>query len=660
MPDWPVLPEPCAAPFQVPALLLSSVPFPALLLAAGALVTYPKDKPASDYAPSAEGLDVPMGWGITYTGFLPAGRLRQEFTAAQQMAASRHADFQRFSDSMDPALLFRGVTNVSEPVYRVRVLWGEPPSPTEVENWWQPKDGCFNDRPEEFPVPLIMSSACEVDFLRVATIGGHRVVLAAAVRKEMHVAPIDGASEAIIAAASAAVHLKSLGLPVADCVVPFLLSNGQLEQHGAVYLLEACFPCAVLTTPVLDPSSAEGPAQIAAARWAMMAMADKTAELLKALPLSSGGGEGASASASGGGGQGGSDASAKAKAAAPPTPAIVLRTRPYFIKENVLDLVGNSMQHAIVHQLHVFARLAGTAAEKVTVAPVTVLMQAPDMDDDRYDDDSGAEEDILDWKEKNALVFPLMQGFQSCVPLPGEEGAEHRPAVLAALKAALQALHAAGVVHMDLYPANILWRIKEPGQKEGQKQEEKAGAADGAAAGGAAGAGSSGGSGKAAGPASVEVRLIDMDAALFIGQRIPSKAPRIVEKNGRTDSYHPKLFQKDELKRPGLAEPLYDWWHFALLERDDCPFAKIFSGYGEGEYYTLSSWCKEHKSEVLARVEELVARAEEAAVQLKAGSSSSSSADGQLAGSGPAAVKMREGEAMLVEEEEEKKEKKGD
>jgi len=135
-------------------------------------------------------------------------------------------------------------------------------------------------------------------------------------------------------------------------------------------------------------------------------------------------------------------------------------------------------------------------------------------------------------EEADGHGLSLLVGYSDGVPAPGDP---LRPAVLAALRAALRRVHRAGIVHLDLFPGNILWA--RLGETEG-------------------------------GGASVPLRLVDFDAALEVGQRVPPAAPTIVERNGHPGSYHPDLFEDNACARVD-----FDWWHFCLLEDDGCPFA---------------------------------------------------------------------------------------
>jgi serine/threonine protein kinase len=164
-----------------------------------------------------------------------------------------------------------------------------------------------------------------------------------------------------------------------------------------------------------------------------------------------------------------------------------------------------------------------------------------------------------------AEAFPMLVGYTDGVPARGDP---LRPAVLAALRAALRRVHRAGIVHLDLFPGNILWA--HLGETEG-------------------------------GGASVSLRLIDFDAALEVGQRVPLTASTIVERNGHTGSYHPGLFEVNARARVD-----FDWWHFCLLEDDDCPFAH--------EHAALPAWLDGAgmRARLLARVAEEVALESEA------------------------------------------------
>jgi len=519
-----------------------------------------KKKAASGFALAKSGLDAPVGWMLAAAVFMPEGRIADEVTAATAEAAEAAGEtaaeagddgapcaFSAFRAGLDligGLALSRSLETLPEKP--LQVTWDE-----DVQRWWPNVVSAglssTSERPETFPVPLVLGSACEVDFLRKVILGegaGRQVaVVAVAELKNSCYSPLNGVPQALVAAFSAAVDLRSKGLPAAQCVVPFLSSNGALEQYGAAYLLEPNLPCAALTTPVLDLSDADGQRSAEAARWAFRRMADSTTALLQELRR-------APATAD--------DAADAADAAAPgakSAPAPALDVSRYHVKAP-LHFVGRSVEQSVLQQLRVFERLRRSPAAGSVVLPAAVLMQDPTAAiqaaaDARAAGASGKVESAPHaaraWQRTLAVAFPMLEGFSTGIP---DVSDPRRPAVLAALRNALRRVHRAGVVHLDLFPGNILWA---------------------SGAGGAGSAGSAGDAGNAgdAGGAGVALRLIDFDAALEVGQRVPALARDIVERNGHKGSYHPGLFVAGAHAQAG-----FDWWHFCLLADGDCPFAR--------------------------------------------------------------------------------------
>lgn len=506
---------------------------------------YSKDKAASAFSlsTSKEGLDVPMGWGMAVSAYLPPGRVRTEVELARSEAAAGSEQYLAFAQEMrffEGLPLCRSLSRVEESV--IQDSWG-----TNLPKWW-PNDACENARPESLPFPLLLGKSCKVDYVRVGSVGAHQFVTAVGELKNSDLAPLDGAPQAVIAAMSAAAHMRAHGLSPHDCVVPFFMSNGQLEQHGAVFLLEPCMPSAVMTSPVLDVSDPDGRRRVSAARWACRRMAERTHALLQAHFS----GPAAAAPA------------ARLEPAAGVDAVAALDTSKYLFKRP-LDLVGPTRSHAVLHQLSVYERLLSSDAARFIVPPAAALMQMLVGDED---------ECKWRWAAKQAIAFPRLEGFTTGVPKIGQP---HRHAVLAGLKAALQALHGAGVIHMDLYPGNIMWRPTH-------LLAERGAAAGGAGSAAVGGAGSRPAEveGTCSDALPVEVRLVDLDAALYIDQRVPAHARSIVERNGHTHTYHPCFFADFE-GRPRLQKAVvdFDWWHYALLAWPDavseaaCPFVDV-------------------------------------------------------------------------------------
>jgi hypothetical protein len=73
------------------------------------------------------------------------------------------------------------------------------------------------------------------------------------------------------------------------------------------------------------------------------------------------------------------------------------------------------------------------------------------------------------------------------------------------------------VIHMDLYPGNVMPQCP---------QDEEI---------------------------IVEVKLIDVDAAMFIGRLVPPVAKYILQRNGQLGIYHPSVFAADAVGRCAMT-----------------------------------------------------------------------------------------------------------
>jgi serine/threonine protein kinase len=125
----------------------------------------------------------------------------------------------------------------------------------------------------------------------------------------------------------------------------------------------------------------------------------------------------------------------------------------------------------------------------------------------------------IGWMKESSLVFPFLhlEG-----PFKADMDAPLQRQVLQALQGAIILLHDASVVHMDLYPCNVMWEVGAY--------------------------------------CAVVIRLIDFDASLVTGTAIPARAASIIEHNGHMGSYHPDVFNARE-----VAHPKFDWWLFAMM-----------------------------------------------------------------------------------------------
>ena len=429
------------------------------------------------------GVDWAVGW-FPAPVYLPHGRARDAILHAETISIGTHdKTFQEFARCMryyTSAVMTRAIENVAETVVQDAFN-------VDVSSWWPNTMGdvlCFNAHSVPFPVPLFHASACFADYLRQFAIGGHNFVVAFGELKKLIFALVDALPQVLVGSFSAAIHLhRAGGLAIKDCVVPFLVGNGQCEQHGVAYLLDGGFPCALLTTGVLDLYTSHGQVAATRARFAMREIAEFTVNVLTRCAIS-----------------------ARPGAAVPVGDAF-LHIAAYHIKKP-LHFVGNNVAHSVWHQLRVFARLQEMNFVH-TAYPVAVLQKCP----------SGNE-----WKNEFAMVFQRLVGYRT-----GRPDRTQFAAFTIALINVVRKLHRAGVVHIDLFPNNVMWKFEPTGD--------------------------------------CHVMLVDFDASLFIGDRVPLHARAVVERNGHMHSYDARLFDAG-----ACALEVFDWWHVAVLSEYSSPF----------------------------------------------------------------------------------------
>lgn len=288
--------------------------------------------------------------------------------------------------------------------------------------------------------------------------------------------------------------------------MPVITHTGLLEQHGAVFLLRPSCPVYVALSPVLDLAS---PTTRLLAAKHRIAVRDFVRAHAKSSPL--------------------------ANFNAVLTPLVyrpgALSSSDYHIKHcKRLFGTGESVEaHTALHELQVFERLARAGVECV-VYPAARLM--------KYISPGSS------WTAMPALVYP------NIAAVGYETGFCSDPAWLAAVTAAVRAVHAAGVVHVDLWPCNIMWR---PSPRDSE-----------------AGAGAAGEQG-----AAFEIRLVDFEASLEIGEPVPCAVVETIARNGCRRIYHPSFCEPN-----AVASVEYDNWFLAL-------FALIIAHQSDPEI-----WCK--------------------------------------------------------------------
>eukprot|EP00047_Mylnosiga_fluctuans_P011541 m.21888 g.21888 ORF g.21888 m.21888 type:complete len:552 (+) comp3681_c0_seq2:358-2013(+) len=240
--------------------------------------------------------------------------------------------------------------------------------------------------------------------------------------KESKADVIEGLPQALLAGASAAVQLRTFGVPLSDCVIPILVSTGNRELHGAVYLLEPNLPVFVATTPALDILVHRDRLVAAKHRLCEASFAMQTAQRLDVL-----------------GKQGRSTSASKKRPGLNLSlyfikPVTSLPDMPWLFDE---ALSPNDTAASSSHELMIFERLA-TRSVKAVEYPVARLTHIPRKS----------------WRTGLCTVYANLeeQGYVNGFPHTDAE------AWIDKVEAAVAELHRADVVHADLFPCNIMAR----------------------------------------------------------------------------------------------------------------------------------------------------------------------------------------------------------
>lgn len=480
-------------------------------------VVFPKKKPGSSFAIEGEAdVDEPFGYISASCVYIPEGRARHIARRADEIARG----------PQQPALeasILDSATRVAARSMRtyvedtVEAAWR-----ADLEVWWPntaTHENIFKASPAA--TPLFMSSKNNVDYLRQVATGCSVMTAACAVGeiKRSSSAPLVGLPQAFITAGSSAQRLRALGLPLHLCVVPFVLHTGQFEQHGAAFLLKRNLPCCVFTSEVMDLLTPRGRRRAIGFRLAMREHAETT---FAALPSVTGM-QDSTVPITQPSGVLDEDAPFQGSAGSSAGPgSTVFTSRDYFLKTPALIHGATDKSHVhlfAVCELIQCARdadvtsavgsafmsgdpnpLAESHPSRATLLPLMRLVKVPPGSEDgqaqvRHDGVS-------------PVVMPRLgpeYADASTVPPP----AYLRIAFFCGLVECVHWLHAsAGVVHGDLVPANVMWRIAAAPKGETYLSYDQHV------------------------PKQLVLRIVDVDAALPVGAPIPVTARDITAENG--------------------------------------------------------------------------------------------------------------------------------
>lgn len=268
-----------------------------------------------------------------------------------------------------------------------------------------------------------------------------KVILAVFEFKDTSKSPLDQQGQAVVSATNAALRLLAFGFNSQQIAIPIVMTNGNLYQFGWVTLLEPSFPVVHITTDVLDASGGceEIARNLALVKTFCLNQAEK---LLSEIPI----------------------------LGVQPQPAlnIMLSEEKYFrkSKQNIF-LRTNDELDSLKYLWSMFHLLKDIedAVKPLCFADLDYWISGQQC------------------YYPGCLLFPhLDPSYQMGMPVDEE----HFNWYLAKLKALLISVHSAGVVHMDVYASNVMWKLTDDGK-------------------------------------SIDVKLIDWDAATRIGDQLTDK-----------------------------------------------------------------------------------------------------------------------------------------
>ena len=255
------------------------------------------------------------------------------------------------------------------------------------------------------------------DGIVYSEVGGVKIGTGVYEAKDTAFAPLELLGQAQSTASNLVLGQLKCGLPSEKCCVAIMSTNGHLYQFGFVTLLYPSFPVLHLTSHVIDTADAEGMKKAAAHLHIFRECCRSQDALLR---------EGNRKMASG--------------------EIYVGLDESRFFQKPMSKLFDRctTLYQSVRNLYEIFQRLYDHA---VDVAVLPVAIKSGELDDRKY-------------LRNDAFVFPMLSDeFQMGLPSNETDFANY----LIALKDAYKKMHRAGVVHLDGYPSNILWKKTKEG-----------------------------------------------------------------------------------------------------------------------------------------------------------------------------------------------------
>ena len=190
-------------------------------------------------------------------------------------------------------------------------------------------------------------------------------------------------------------------------------------------------------------------------------------------------------------------------------PWTILNTGQYHLKPlDTFFAARDDLDVSLTHFMRLMQKLRDSDAKDDVVAPVTVLTKTA--------------------QTPASLVFENLAAAHYQIGLPAEE--ELAVAYMEAVTKAVNRIHHAGVVHMDLYPSNIMFRVIE--------------------------------NPTCVPLAAIDIKIIDWDAAHCINDRFYEPVRTILSNN---DEYRKRLLTCDSVMEAGVPDKAVKAWDNSLM-----------------------------------------------------------------------------------------------
>eukprot|EP00048_Salpingoeca_helianthica_P014136 m.217011 g.217011 ORF g.217011 m.217011 type:complete len:709 (-) comp15596_c1_seq3:126-2252(-) len=425
----------------------------------------------SGLAASKDGLSLSLGYMGESVCFVPHGTVRQQlWQAALDLSDTDPRVLSLARKILSDLPCTEVIRSTAETlIHRAWVRTASTWLPRGDENWSHHEKDCVPG------AELTLGPGVnEVGY----TLRFRDVCLLVAQHKHSAISVYDALSQGALGGAAAALALLAAGVPVDDCVIPVVTHNGLTEQHGAVFLLKPSTPVYVALSPVLDLVATFTRLMAAKFRVAeavfVQQLADQHLHSFDTIthPLAY---------------QRGS-----------------LSLADYFFKlpKRFFGNEENATTVTALHELRVFQQLARMSVMDV-VYPVARLIKHVDAQRPA-------------WLTGAAMVYPniALEGYTS--------GFISDPCWLEAVTAAINNVNHAGVVHIDLWPCNIMHKQQDDG--------------------------------------SYLIKLVDFEASLAVDEPVPSSIVRAIARNGCRAMYHPNFLLPN-----AVANVDFDRWFLAVF-----------------------------------------------------------------------------------------------